>query len=150
MGQTDAGTQTAPNLSVSEQQWNESRTVMLRAERGDQLEITQVVEALTNGRKVPASVTVQERIQRYYGPTLVATELSSEQYFRITAPGPDSNLLLWRSVQSNTGDASWCRAAEITARFMNERPTYDICQECGEPIKTYEHARQALFDLCSV
>lgn len=125
----------------------DSKTVMLRAERRDPIEITEIVDAAVPEEAIPKSFTVARRSHTYYGPKLVLD--ADGRTFLLTAPGPDVHLLLWelQSMGSN-GQQRWTQLAEVRADFGGDPPAYNICTDCGEPIQTAEHERLSLLGRC--
>lgn len=125
-----------------------SKSVMLRAERKDRIVITDVDEMYDVGGGIPDEFTVARRTQPYFGPKLLL-DTGAENYM-LTAPGPNSQLLLWSPVKHEDGGREgWRKMAEVQADFGDELPQYDICSACNEPIKTMEHQREAAFGVCS-
>lgn len=118
----------------------ETKRVMVRAERKDELEIT-AVDSHLEEVSVPDTVTVVQRLMTYYGPKL-RVEADDEQYL-VTAPGPDTQALLWHQ-----RDSAWHKAAEIRLDFTGSLPEYDICPDCGEPLSTIAHERRAAIGAC--
>lgn len=118
----------------------ETKRVLVRAERKDELEIT-AVDSCFEDVSVPDIVTVVQRLMTYYGPKL-RVEADGEQYL-VTAPGPDTQALLWRQ-----RDSAWHKAAEIRLDFTGSLPEYDICPDCGEPLSTIAHERRAAIGAC--
>lgn len=118
----------------------ETKRVLVRAERNDELKITAVVSNLED-INVPNSVKVVQRIMTYYGPKL-RVEADDEQYL-VTAPGPNTQALLWRQK-----DSAWHKAAEVRLDFTGSLPEYDICPDCGEPLSTIAHERRAAIGAC--
>lgn len=109
----------------------DSKTVMLRAERGDKIAVEDY-----------GMMTVAKRTQPYFGPRLILYDEESDQNWQLTSPGPASQLQIWESVTDEDGfREGWRKAAEVTAELV-ETKQYDICA-CGEPVKTQEHARMA-------
>lgn len=130
---------------------SDSKSVMLRAERNDQIRITEVVKRFDAKSDIPTEVSVLQRNQSYYGPNLLLhAELDREDCnFRLTAPGPDTYLYLW-GAQSDEGGfrETWYKIAEVKAVLPENQQAYDICSECGEPIQSLEHERYAAFGQC--
>jgi hypothetical protein len=125
----------------------DSKKVALRAERHDELRITEVIDRYQPDGNIPDSFLVAERTQTYYGPKLVL-EAGSENYL-VTVPGPESQLLLWRSEPGANGfQKGWSKLAEVGMEFGEELPQYDLCPYCGDPLKTLEHERMAGFGGC--
>jgi len=125
----------------------DSKMVMLRAERHDEIQILEVVTRLRQGVDIPSEATVVKRTDPYFGPKLVLS--TNEQNFLLTAPGPDSQLLLWIGNYLDDGDRfGWKKAAEVTAQFADDQPQYDLCPECGQPMQTIEHQRKASVGRC--
>lgn len=118
----------------------ETKRVLVRAERKDELEIT-AVDSRLEEISIPESVTVVQRLTTYYGPKL-RVEADNKQYL-VTAPGPDSQALLWQQ-----RDSAWHKAAEIRLDFSGSLPEYDICPDCGEPLSTIAHERRAAIGAC--
>lgn len=126
---------------------HESKLVMIRAERHDRIAIGSIETQLRSDRSVPDSVTVVRRTDPYFGPKLLLDD-GTENYL-LTAPGPDTQLLLWCSEFADDGlRRGWQKLAEVTATFTDEQPQYDLCPMCGEPLKTLEHEREAAFGMC--
>ncbi|WP_135855206.1 hypothetical protein [Halorussus salinus] len=118
----------------------ETKRVLVRAERNDELKITTVVSNFED-INVPDFVKVVQRLMTYYGPKL-RVEADDEQYL-VTAPGPDTQALLWRQE-----DSAWHKAAEIRLDFTGSLPEYDICPDCGETLSTIAHERRAAIGAC--
>jgi len=126
---------------------NASRSVMLKASRDDQISVEKVASHLKPEFEIPQELCVVRRSETYYGPKL-ETEAGDECYL-ITAPGPNTQLLLWKGQTNNNGYlVRWERLAEIQAKFSGNIPQYDVCIDCGEPIKSAEHERMAAFGPC--
>lgn len=120
---------------------------MIKATRDDVLRVTEIVEHLTPGVDVPTELTVIRRSQTYYGPKLETT--ANNTNYLVTAPGPNTQLLLWRGISTPDNYlVRWKQLAEIKADFTDNLPQYDICPDCGEPIKSVEHERLAAFGTC--
>lgn len=127
---------------------NISKSLMIKATRGDEISITDVVEHIEPQFEIPEQLEMVRRTDTYYGPKLEAK--SDDASYLITAPGPNVQLLLWKAVTDDEGYLiKWDQIGEIKADFTDEIPQYDICQKCGEPIKNVEHERLAAFDSCS-
>lgn len=125
----------------------DSKMVMLRAERGDNIQIVDVVTRLTQNCDIPSETTVVKRTTPYFGPKLVLT--AGEKSFLLTAPGPDTQLLLWSGNYLDDGERyGWKKLAEVTAQFADDQPQYDLCPECGQPMQTIEHERKAAVGRC--
>jgi ribosomal protein S27AE len=126
----------------------DSKMVMLRAERHDNISISNVVNRIRQAEDIPSNLTVVRRTTPYFGPKLVLAS-SSDRNYMITAPGPDSHLLLWSPIESANGDREgWTKLAEVEAKFIDDQPKYDLCPECGEPMQTLEHERKAAVGRC--
>lgn len=125
----------------------DSKMVMLRAERGDMVQIVDVVTRLDRDEDVPSETTVVKRTTPYFGPKLVLA--ADEESYLLTAPGPDTQLLLWVGNYLDTDERyGWNKLAEVTAQFADDQPQYDLCPECGQPIQTIEHERKAAVGRC--
>lgn len=125
----------------------ESKTVMLRAERHDEISVSHIVTHLSHSRDVPNEITVVQRTTTYFGPKIV-TESGGQNYL-LTAPGPDTQLLLWAESRGSDGfRKGWEKLAEVTVEFSEDQPKYDLCPICGDPLKTLEHEREAAFGSC--
>jgi len=119
----------------------DSITTMLRAEHDDTLHIDGFGEW-----------TVIERKQTYFGPRLllVASDMDYNLNTRLTAPGPNSELKLWWPDRDEPGwRLGWVEGPEVSAELVDTKQ-YDICQQCGEPLKTAEHIRQSAFGVCAM
>lgn len=126
---------------------SESKRVMLRAERQDRIQIVDVVTRLQQSKDIPSEATVARRTNPYFGPKLVLS--AGNENYLLTAPGPDTQLLLWSGNYLDDGDRyGWNRLAEVTAQFADDQPQYDLCPECGQPIQSVEHERMAAFGRC--
>lgn len=123
----------------------DSRRTILRSERKDTIEISSVIQRFTQA-DIPDRVTVVERTETYYGPELL---LEFEgQNFLLTAPGPDTQLLLWSEITNERGfRQAWERLAEIQTT-IDETPQYDLCNQCGSPIRSKEHERLSAIGHC--
>ena len=125
----------------------DSKMVMLRAERGDNIQIVDVVTRLTQNNDIPSETTVVKRTTPYFGPKLILT--ADEEQYLLTAPGPDTQLLLWSGNYLDDGERyGWEKLAEVTAQFADDQPQYDLCPECGQPMQTIEHERKAAVGRC--
>lgn len=130
---------------------SQSKTVMLRAERGDNIRISETVRRFSEEQQIPRDVSVLSRSGTYYGPQLLLhAEIDGEDLnYQLTAPGPDTDLYLWAAETDSEGFRThWFKLAEVKAVFRDDQPDYDVCSECGEPIKTLEHERYAAFGEC--
>jgi hypothetical protein len=120
---------------------------MLRAERHDRIRIENVVTRISPGQTIPDELTVVKRTTAYFGPKLVVESAGSN--YLLTAPGPSSQLVLWHTNEGPDGlRGEWEKLAEVTAKFEDDQPQYDLCPVCGEPLKTLEHEREAAFGSC--
>jgi hypothetical protein len=126
----------------------DSKTVMLRAERGDKLAFPEVICRLFQGADIPSEASIVRRTTPYFGPKLLL--YSSEGNYLLTAPGPDTQLLLWLP-ETNEYDEriGWKKLAEVRAKFVDDQPQYDLCPECGRPLQTLEHERKSEFGNCT-
>lgn len=125
----------------------DSKIVMLRSERHDTIEITDTRTEIQPGHHIPEHLEVVRRTSTYFGPKLLVQE-AGERYL-LTAPGPETQLLLWAADTGPDGfRKKWIKIAEVTARFADERPQYDLCPICSEPLQTLEHEREAAFSVC--
>jgi hypothetical protein len=125
----------------------DSKMVMLRAERGDSIQIMDVVTQFTQNTNIPSETTVIKRTTPYFGPKLVLS--TDEENYLLTAPGPDTQLLLWAGNYLSDGERyGWDKLAEVTAQFADDQPQYDLCPECGQPMQTIEHERKATVGRC--
>ena len=124
-----------------------SKMVMLRAERHDTVQILEVYSRFRQSVDIPSEVTVKKRSTPYYGPKIV---LSGENCsYLLTAPGPDSHLILWKGNYLDDGERyGWEKLAEVAAQFADDQPQYDLCPECGTPLQTIEHERKAVVGRC--
>ncbi|MFD1634645.1 hypothetical protein ACOZ4L_02805 [Haloplanus ruber] len=125
----------------------DSKMVALRAERHDEVRVVNIESEHRPGPDVPDSFTVAQRTETYYGPKLVLD--SGTKNYLLTVPGPDCQLLLWEGKPSTNGfKKGWSKLAEVSVKFGEELPQYDLCPYCGEPLKTLEHERMAGFGEC--
>lgn len=124
-----------------------SKMVMLRAERKDNIQILEVHTRFRQEEDVPSEVTVIQRSTPYFGPKLVLS--ANDRSYLLTAPGPDTQLLLWVGNYLEDGERyGWKKLAEVTAQFADDQPQYDLCPECGQPMQTIEHQRMASVGRC--
>ena len=124
-----------------------SKMVMLRAERSDRIQIVDVVTRLQQSGSIPSEVTVQKRTTPYFGPKIRLAD--GQDSYLLTAPGPDTQLLLWSGNYIEEGERyGWNKLAEVTAQFADDQPQYDLCPECGEPMQTIEHQRRTAIGRC--
>ena len=126
-----------------------SKRVMLRAERHDSIVVDHVLHQVDSNFDVPGPLEVIRRSTTYFGPELKLMDSSGSNY-KLTAPGPDRNLLMWKA---DTDDDGYCNAwrvvAEVTCDFGKNLDQYETCPDCGQPIKSAEHERVALIGECS-
>ena len=123
-----------------------SKAVMLRGEYDDVVHIEKVISSAASTVTVPSEFTILQRQQTYYGPELELTD--NDCRWLLTAPAPDTQLLLWQAIETSTGYIEgWERVAEVKAS-LKEPGQYDICPQCGNPIKTIEHEREAAIGIC--
>jgi hypothetical protein len=120
----------------------QTKRVFMRAEQNDRIETTEVVDNF-QGKPVPETFTVVQRVMTYFGPRLrVEADTDAKQYL-LTAPSPETQALFWRQIQSD-----WAKAAEVCLDFSDSLPQYDICLHCNEPLSTVEHRRRAAIGVC--
>lgn len=129
----------------------DSKSVMLRAERNDRIQIVDVVNRFSDGARVPEDFEVLRRSQPYYGPELLlhSDQQGDDSNYRMTAPGPDTYLYLWGATTDEENfRETWYKLAEVRAILPENQETYDICSDCGEPIQSLDHERYAAFGRC--
>jgi len=125
----------------------ESKTVMLRAERKDKIRLTKICNSFIEQSDIPSEFSVAQRTNTYFGPQLLLD--AANHLYQLTAPGPDTYLLLWKLEPPSDGDNQrWIQIAEVKADFDGDQPAYNVCPDCGEPIQTAEHDRLALIGRC--
>lgn len=126
-----------------------SKQVMIAGERRDKIKIIDVVEIFDEEEILPDSLTVVRKLSTYYGPELMLYgEKNGDQNYLLTAPGPDSYLLLWKAnTDSREIRRSYSVIAEVKAK-LSENSTYELCPDCGQPFKTIEHERAAAIGQC--
>lgn len=105
-----------------------SKKVMMRAEHGDEID----VETL-------GVCEVVQRVHTYFGPKLRIEALEGDSQYLLHAPGPRTELQL----SATSGDPLRTVGAELVGTKQ-----YDICLECGEPLKTVEHRRRSFIGAC--
>ena len=130
-----------------------SQMVMLRGERGDKLQVDEFVEYLFDGVRddVPGKFTILRRMSTFYGTELLLEPFDTQKdsKYLLTAPGPDKNLVLWKSETDFDGyRIGWSKLSELKASFTENIPNYPICNTCGEPIKSLDHERLAAMEQC--
>lgn len=119
-----------------------TKRVLMRAEHQDKLKIEGASESGCSS-DVPGTVVVIRRDQTYYGPRLRVESLSTGTQYIITAPGPESEAVLWHSTSEG-----WKVVREVALDFDDSIPQYDICLHCNEPLSTVEHRRRAAVGAC--
>lgn len=126
-----------------------SKKVMLRAEKKDNLIISDVIKSYSlDEKESPQEFQVLRRTQTFYGTKLLLD--GDEQIYMLTAPGPDQYLLLWRlEPRTDKENQRWRKIAEVSMEFADELPPYNICPECREPIKNAKHETFSLLGQCS-
>lgn len=125
-----------------------SRSLMLTAEMGDEVNINQVVSRIEYESEIPNEVFIRQRTSTYYGPKLLAGDTDQNEYL-ITSPGPDQELIIWKEVTNSRGKRIyWTRLAEIEAELSEPSKGYQICPQCNKPLKTAEHTRLAAIGQC--
>lgn len=130
---------------------HESKTVVLAAERGDRVKIGEVIKAFHEDQFIPEELTVLKRNSTYYGPKLrVHAESDGDDHnFLLNAPGPATELMLWAGeTRKSNGIESWYRLAEVRARLAEDQPSFEICPQCKNPVRSVEHERLASLGMC--
>lgn len=124
---------------------HDSRKTMLRAERRDIIKIIEI-ERRFDGTDIPDQYTVVQRSETYFGPELLLA--ANDRNFLLTAPGPDTHLLLWTDrVTDQEYRTNWARSAEVRVT-IDETPQYEVCNQCGYPIRSEEHERLSVIGRC--
>jgi hypothetical protein len=128
-----------------------SKTVMLEAEPKDLIEITEVH---TGCRSIPEILKVVRRTNTYFGPDLRLVEKDhefdgQEGGWRLTSPGPQSHLLLWKAVTDSEGYVQARTRYSTVSADINKVAAYDFCEQCGEPIKSPMHRSMAMLGQCN-
>lgn len=129
----------------------QSKSVMLRAERGDPLLANEIIQKFHKEATIPKELTVCQRVSTYYGTELLLEpgNKNAKQKFLVTAPGPDAFLYFWTANTDSDGfQTNWAVAAEVKMRFKENLPQYTICNQCGEEIESLEHEKLAAMDNC--
>lgn len=124
---------------------------MLTAERKDHIQITDTIQRYDDGVEVPDEVSVVKRTDTYFGPSLLVhvTIDGDDMNYLLTAPGPDSQLHLWVGEMNDKGMRNgWYKVAEVTASLAPEQPPYEKCEQCGELIRTIQHERMSVLEMC--
>ncbi|MFB6187023.1 MAG: hypothetical protein ABEI86_09190, partial [Halobacteriaceae archaeon] len=93
----------------------DSKTVMMAAERKDNIQIVDIVRKFQDQVEVPNEVSVVKRTDTYYGPELLvhSTVDGVDTNHLINAPGPSSFLHFWtaKTSQDSTRRSGWTLAA---------------------------------------
>jgi len=113
----------------------ESQTVMLCAERAD-------VVKIENGPIDKAQVA--RRADTFYGPDLLLD--AAGELWKLTCPDRLSQLVLWEDDMDLETGQQFHVWGEVTAELI-EGDKYNICRDCGEPIKNAQHERLALLGI---
>jgi len=119
--------------------------VFRRAENRDVINVVKI-EQQFDDQEIPDEFRVVQRQETYFGPKMRLEEPSesrSEQ-FVLTAPADDKEGMLWR-----IDGMDWVRTTEIVVEFSEDLPQYDICPDCGEPIKNSRHETAAFLGTCN-
>lgn len=125
----------------------ESKMVMLRAERNDQIKVEDVISRVVPNKDIPTEARVRKRTNPYFGPKIILQSDGSK--YLLTALGPDTELLLWYPNYLEDGEQhGWNKLAEVSVSFTEGQPQYDLCPQCGEPMQTLEHERKAAVGKC--
>lgn len=125
--------------------------VMLASERRDVIEISGVERRFEEDIDIPDALSVVERRAKYYGPELlVHAKLNGVDHnYLLTAPGPDSYLILWAAeTDEENFRENWRVLAEVRATLAVDQPSYEICPDCGKPMKSIEHEQKAALGMC--
>jgi hypothetical protein len=97
----------------------DSKSVILRAERHDRIRVKNTVTNISPGQSIPDDLTVVKRTSTYFGPKLVMESAGSN--YLLTAPGPDSQLVLWHMSEGPDGFRNeWAKLAEVTVAFEED------------------------------
>lgn len=124
-----------------------NKQVMFKAERDDVVEITEVHQTVVD-RPIPDELKITRRDVTYYGVSLEGVSDDVDMY-QITCPGPDFELLLWYGDTNDEGYVEeFVKAAEVSAE-IGRVTQYDMCPECGEPMKTLRHEREGRTGVCN-
>lgn len=125
----------------------DSKLVMLRAERGDCIEIVDTITVICQETPVPGQIVVQRRSNPYFGPKIEAS--TEDREYRLTAPGPDTELLLWAANETGSDTYyGWNKVAEVSASLSEDQSQYDLCPECNRPLRTLDHEQLAAVGEC--
>lgn len=129
---------------------SQDKDVMLRAEPKDIIEITSVH---SGARRIPERLKVVRRTNTFHGPVInasAADEFDGQEHnWEFTIPGPKSHIVLWKAVTNHDGFVQTrVRYSTVSATIRNVA-AYDVCKQCGEPIKDPMHRSAALFGHCS-
>ncbi|WP_143414130.1 hypothetical protein [Halovenus aranensis] len=119
-----------------------TKRVFMRAEHGDSLLIIEKINTFQD-MDIPERVSVVQRDLTYYGPKLRVEETSENKQYIITAPGPESQAMMWKYCGQDTQ-----KIAEATLKFEETAPQYDICPHCNEPLSTVAHRRRSVVGAC--
>ena len=139
----EPGAELAGTETVADHQ---SKKVMLRAERRDEVKVTRFVRG---GSKWPTEYTVVQRTSTYFGPVLLLhTEFNGrDRNFRLTCPGPHSHLILWAYLSNLDGYQHTCQPiAEVEAMIAGTE-RYRLCDICGQPVRGLWHERYQAFGI---
>lgn len=109
-----------------------SKQVMITAEHKDTIAVETLGECV-----------VVQRYQTYFGPKLRIEPKDGGEQYLLTAPGPKSDLYLWEQE-----DFEWTVRAEVEAEVIDTEQ-YDICDVCGEPVRTMQHRRRRAIGACA-
>ncbi|MFC7213702.1 hypothetical protein ACFQO4_06350 [Saliphagus sp. GCM10025334] len=119
-----------------------TKQVFMRAEHEDRILINRVIDN-PHSEKIPNTATVLKRDITYYGPRLRIEDLTDNNQYLLTAPGPETEAMLWQKVNSN-----WQKIAEVSLKLDEALPKYDICPHCNEPLSTVAHRRRSVIGAC--
>jgi len=119
-----------------------TKRVFMRAEHEDTIRIAKTIKRFQE-EAIPDSGTIIKRSLTYYGPKLRMENHSNCEQYLLTAPGPESQAILW----FYDGE-DWKKLAEVCLEFKGSPPQYDICLHCNEPISSVAHRRRSVIGAC--
>lgn len=120
----------------------ETKQVFLRANNSDPIEIDDICE-LYRETELPDAVSVVQRQETYFGPKFTVESEQSKKQWKLTAPGPDREAIIWER-----DGMEWVQAAEVAVSIGEDLPQQKVCLQCGETITTSTHRTESFLGTC--
>jgi len=119
-----------------------TRRVFRRAERNDPIIIEEIVERFED-KDIPEDFEVIRRQQTYFGQKFYIEVTEGTEQYKLTIQDMHTEAILWKQF-----NMEWNPIAEVIVKLGDDLPQYDICDHCGEPIKTATHEQASVIGNC--